>query len=172
MPVNWKEADAFTRLLAAMVAAQDMKLDYRKIATMYGKGATYDSIEGRFRIIKKEAAVLKSEIDTGARPEAPARGKDPNSTTSTPKKPKNTTSTPKKDKTVSGRVSKSTNITPTKKGGNSVKGIKEEPDSSINGFLSESIWEEDGEIEGEGEGDWTAAGMMDANEYFGMDEGV
>jgi hypothetical protein len=64
MLVNWKDLDAFTRLVA-MVAAQDMKLDYRKIATMYGNGATYDSIERRFRIIKKEAAVLKSEIDTG-----------------------------------------------------------------------------------------------------------
>jgi hypothetical protein len=32
--------------------------------------------------------------------------------------------------------------------------------------------EEDGEIGGEEEGDWMAAGMMDANGYFGMDEGV
>lgn len=42
---------------------------------MYGEGATYDSIEGRFRIIKKEAAKLKEEIENGSRPEAPARGK-------------------------------------------------------------------------------------------------
>lgn len=28
MPVNWKEPDAFTRLLAAMVAAQDMKVSH------------------------------------------------------------------------------------------------------------------------------------------------
>lgn len=26
MPVNWKDPEAFTRLLAAMVAAQDMKV--------------------------------------------------------------------------------------------------------------------------------------------------
>ena len=41
---------------------------------MYGNGATYDSIEGRFRIIKKEAANLKAEIDNGVRAEAPPRG--------------------------------------------------------------------------------------------------
>ena len=28
MPVNWKDPDAFTRLLAAMVAAQDMKVSF------------------------------------------------------------------------------------------------------------------------------------------------
>ncbi len=37
-------------------------------------GATYDSIEGRFRIIKREAAVLRAEIEQGERPEAPERG--------------------------------------------------------------------------------------------------
>ncbi|KAL8847532.1 MAG: hypothetical protein Q9221_007432 [Calogaya cf. arnoldii] len=74
MPVNWNDPKAFKRLLAAMVAAQDMKLDYRKIASMYGEGATYDAIEGRFRIIKKEAAKLLAEIENGQRPIAPARG--------------------------------------------------------------------------------------------------
>ena len=132
-------------------------------------GATYDSIEGRFRIIKKEAAVLKEEIDSGARPEAPFRGKD---TTSTPKKAKTTTTTtPKKDKTVSGRVSKSTNNTPTKKGGNTVKGIKEESESSTSSFLSGTGLEE-GEVVADGDGYWMAAGMMDGNGYFGMDQGV
>lgn len=41
---------------------------------MYGEGATYDSIEGRFRIIRKEADKLKSEIDSGTRDPAPPRG--------------------------------------------------------------------------------------------------
>ena len=135
-------------------------------------GATYDSIEGRFRIIKKDAAVLKGEIDSGARPEAPLRGKDANSTTSTPKKAKTTTTTtPKKDKTVSGRVSKSTNSTPTKKGGNTIKGIKEESESSTSSFLSGTGLEE-GEVVADGDGYWMAAGMMDGDGYFGMDEGV
>lgn len=138
-------------------------------------GATYDSIEGRFRIIKKEAAVLKGEIDSGARPEAPIRGKDTNSTTGTPKKAKTTTTTttttPKKDKTVSGRVSKSTNNTPTKKGGNTVNGIKEEPESSTSSFLSGTGTKE-GEVVADEDGDWMAAGLMDGNGYFGMEEGV
>ena len=33
MPVNWKDPEAFTRLLAAMVAAQDMKV-YRQLYLM------------------------------------------------------------------------------------------------------------------------------------------
>ncbi|KAL8700017.1 MAG: hypothetical protein Q9201_005682, partial [Fulgogasparrea decipioides] len=122
--VNWKEPKAFERLLAAMVVAQDMKLDYKKIAYVFGQGgynhpipclpypsfphpnsshfthtaispfssspypslthtqppltkptgATYDSIEGRFRIIKKAAAALQAELDFGQRSPAPPRG--------------------------------------------------------------------------------------------------
>ncbi|CAO1602223.1 MAG: hypothetical protein LQ349_000740 [Xanthoria aureola] len=133
MPVNWKDPKAFERLLAAMVAAQEMKLDYRKIASMYGEGATYDAIEGRFRIIKKEAAKLLAEIESGQRPAAPPRGNamsksssfattstDDNDSISTPKKPRkprstNTTPRAKKssaaggggDKVLDGRISKS-----------------------------------------------------------------
>ncbi|KAL9073463.1 MAG: hypothetical protein Q9161_002884 [Pseudevernia consocians] len=135
MPVNWKDPDAFTRLLAAMVAAQDMKLDYRKIASMYGNGATYDSIEGRFRIIKKDATALKAEVDSGDRPGAPARGAVSVKAT-TPKKIKSTISTPKKGKTLGGRVNKS-NATPTKKRDYAMKGIKEEPDSNFSSFTDD-----------------------------------
>lgn len=137
MPVNWKDPDAFPRLLAAMVAAQDMKLDYRKIATMYGNGATYDSIEGRFRIIKKDAAALKAEVDNGDRPEASRRGAV-SVNAITPKKTKSTISTPKKEKTLGGRVNKS-NATPTKKRDHAIKGIKEEPDSNLNSFTDDGV---------------------------------
>lgn len=54
---------------------------------IFPAGATYDSIEGRFRIIKREAAILRGEIDKGERPEAPPRGggaNNPASTISTP----------------------------------------------------------------------------------------
>ena len=84
-------------------------------------GATYDSIEGRFRIIRTEAAALKAEVDSGERGEAPAHG----TTISTPKKPRSNLTTPKKDKTAGGRVGKSSNGTPSKKRG---KPIKEELD--------------------------------------------
>ena len=91
------------------------QLNYRQIAKYYGEGplpppspshptasnrsptgTTYNSIEGRFRIIKEQAKVLKAESD-GKRA----------TTTST-----NSTSTPKKDKVLSGRVQK--NGTPSK----------------------------------------------------------
>lgn len=96
-------------------------------------GATYDAIEGRFRIIKKEAAKLLAEIESGQRPAAPPRGNamsksssfattstDDNDSISTPKKPRkprstNTTPRAKKssaaggggDKVLDGRISKS-----------------------------------------------------------------
>lgn len=35
---------------------------------MFGEGTTYDSIETRFRSVKKEAKRLKAEIETGLRP--------------------------------------------------------------------------------------------------------
>ncbi|KAL8951817.1 MAG: hypothetical protein Q9222_002233 [Ikaeria aurantiellina] len=144
MPVNWKDPKAFERLLAAMVAAQEMKLDYRKIATMYGQGATYDAIEGRFRIIKKEAAVILKEVESGARPAAPSRGQPTTAQSSfttsedglsTPKKarkPRSTNTTPranKKDKVINGRVGKS----PMKKENvHPENGIKEEMGSGGN----------------------------------------
>ncbi|KAL8806889.1 MAG: hypothetical protein Q9182_001018 [Xanthomendoza sp. 2 TL-2023] len=150
MPVNWKDPKAFERLLAAMVAAQEMKLDYRKIATMYGQGATYDAVEGRFRIIKKEAEKLLKEIANGERPEAPPRGSSKPSTkengnSMTPKKgtPKpRSISTPRGekkkgvngDKVVGGRVSKNVDVSPKKKKaaaatGVVANGIKEEAPS-------------------------------------------
>ena len=53
-------------------------------------GTTYDTLENRFRKIKKLAAELKKEVDDGDRKEVvPARKSNP----STPRKPK----TPKKE---------------------------------------------------------------------------
>jgi len=136
---------------------------------MYGNGATYDSIEGRFRIIKKEAAQLKSEIDSGARPEAPIRGATA-SGTSTPKKAKpSPKKTDKQDKTIAGRVNKIANGTPTKKGAggnNAVKGIKEEVESSASSFFDGT---------GNGGGDLMGEGMMSMEFDLGggeEDEGV
>ncbi|KAL8773859.1 MAG: hypothetical protein Q9209_001289 [Squamulea sp. 1 TL-2023] len=158
MPINWKDAEAFKRLLAAQVAAQDMKLDYRKIAHMYGQGATYDAIEGRYRIIKKDAAELLAEAETGERPIPPARGSTSNTAKSsttfdediaTPKKPRaprSATTTPRAKKTVGGnkvvggRVTKSTESSPKKKNmtGAVVNGIKEEV-SSVESSMEEFL---------------------------------
>jgi len=64
--------------------------DLKAMAIAYG--CTYDTLENRFRNIKKLAITLKQEIDSGERGEvvAPARAK---SAPNTPRKPK----TPKKD---------------------------------------------------------------------------
>ena len=128
---------------------------------MYGQGATYDSIEGRFRIIRKEAAAMKAEIESGARPAAPPRNANAggsNSGPATPKKPKTAS---KKDKTITGRVTKSNASTPSKKNtnGDVVNGIKQEQDSGASSF---SILD-DADAEGEE--------MMDGNSFFDMDVG-
>lgn len=138
-----------------------LQLDYRKIATMYGQGATYDSIEGRFRIIRKEAAAMKAEIESGARPAAPPRNTNAgggNSGTTTPKKPRTAT---KKDKTIAGRVTKSNASTPSKKNtnGDVASAIKQEQDSAASSF---SLMDD---ADGEGED------MMDGNVFFDMNVG-
>lgn len=58
-----------------------------------------------------------------------------------------------KDKTTSGRISKSINATPTKRGGNFVRTIKEENESSAS-----SVYDSQSQIESAAEdvADWTA----------------
>ncbi|KAI9750823.1 MAG: hypothetical protein M1835_001338 [Candelina submexicana] len=118
MPVDWKKPEAYNRLLAAVMAAHDMKLDYRKIASMYGEGATYDAIEGRFRIVKKEAQVLKEELESGVRAPAPARGQPVSSNRTNGNA--STSTTPKKARKGNGvkSESSSSSISPTKKAAN------------------------------------------------------
>ncbi|KAL8764486.1 MAG: hypothetical protein Q9203_005901 [Teloschistes exilis] len=157
MPINWKNPKAFERLIAAVIAAHDLKLDYRRIATMYGQGATYDAVEGRFRVFRKEAAKLQQEISNGDRPTAPRRGTSSTSApttaassfadssfagseTSTPKKGK--TSTPRANKkgngngngkVLTGRVVKNANLVKKEKekGGKGVKTEEEEDDEEM-----------------------------------------
>ncbi|KAI4239565.1 MAG: hypothetical protein L6R40_005510 [Gallowayella cf. fulva] len=84
---------------------------------MYGQGATYDSIEGRFRIIKREAAKLLSEVESGSRPRAPPKTKKSSSqaTTSTSfdeNGAESSTPTPTPKKSAVVRRTGSTNTTP------------------------------------------------------------
>ncbi|KAI9883251.1 MAG: hypothetical protein M1823_004990 [Watsoniomyces obsoletus] len=72
--IDWTSVRSYQRLLAAVYAASPQNHNYREIATMFGEGATYDSIEGRFRKIKAEAAILKQEVESGQRGPAPPRG--------------------------------------------------------------------------------------------------
>ena len=109
-------------------------------------GATYDSIEGRFRIVRKDAVALKKEVDSGARPSAPPRGSSNTvngaSSTNSVRANKNTTprkqgrggaivarggsnsitptpgpASAKKEKIISGRITKSSTTSPTKANG-------------------------------------------------------
>ncbi|KAK3717746.1 hypothetical protein LTR37_005517 [Vermiconidia calcicola] len=110
---NWESAETWQRVVASILAT-GVKIDLRAVATYYG--TTYDTLENRFRKLKKDAADLKTEVDGGDRGEVavPSRTK---SAPTTPRKPK----TPKKEplETVAnGRITKKT---PSKK-----KMVKEE----------------------------------------------
>ncbi|KAL9120806.1 MAG: hypothetical protein Q9187_002632 [Circinaria calcarea] len=145
----WRRADAYNRLLAALVASLDatIKIDYRKIAALYGREATYDSIEGRFRIIRKEAAQLREEVATGIRPAEPPRGgpkKDKDDATEDdeedehPVKKVPKPRTPKqRGNVLAGRVSKTK--APAKPRGRGTKGIKEEAESSPPSMMDEML---------------------------------
>ncbi|KAL9024372.1 MAG: hypothetical protein Q9196_006567 [Gyalolechia fulgens] len=164
------------------------QLDYRKIATMYGEGATYDAIEGRFRIIKREAAKLLAEVESGARPAAPPRGSSNTAkfsfTTSddgdvnvlaTPKKvrkPRSTNTTPratKRDKVIEGRVAKAEGASPTKRNRaeSIAERIKKEAGSSESSLYEDAGMEVDAESVAEGLGfdssfDFGIMGEMEA----------
>lgn len=119
-------------------------------------GATYDSIEGQFRKIRKGAKDLKAKVESGEIPSAPPRGVKTNP--NTPRKPAVTP----KDRTATGRVSKSTNATPTKKNGSFSRAIKEENESSAS-----SVYDSQSQLESASEGvaDWT----VDLDAAFGRD---
>ncbi|MCJ1284266.1 hypothetical protein MMC26_003597 [Xylographa opegraphella] len=143
---NWQSTEAYKRLLAAVLAAHPDKklLDYRRIATYFGDGATYDSMETQFRKIRGEAARMREAVESGARAEAPARGSKRN-VCGTPKNSRKPRNASKKNDTVSdGRITKSKSVTPTKKGGtygngvanpNAVMGVKEELCSSASSMM-------------------------------------
>lgn len=87
--VNWNDVETWQRVVAALLAT-GIKPDLKQTATFFG--TTYDTLENRFRKIKKDAQVLKDEVNSGQRGEvtAPSRAR---SAPSTPRKAK----TPKKD---------------------------------------------------------------------------
>ncbi|SLM38431.1 hypothetical protein LPUS_08644 [Lasallia pustulata] len=144
-------SDSDTRLLAAIIAAEDIKLDYRRITAMYGRGATCESIERCFRIIKREATALKAEAESGltaaVKDELGGHGIISQSQIATPKK-RRALKTPVKRETgvLRGRVSKSANSIPTKQRkagatGNVVQGVKEE--NMMSSFSTQEMGMED-----------------------------
>ncbi|WPG98683.1 Hypothetical protein R9X50_00147700 [Acrodontium crateriforme] len=98
--VNWESAEVWQRVVASLIAT-GVKIDLRQMAVYFG--TTYDTLENRFRKVKKLATVLKDEVDGGERPDLP-KGR---SNSSTPRKQR----TPKKNSlsvVEKSRVSKST----------------------------------------------------------------
>lgn len=103
--VNWDSQETWQRVVASIIATgikvrniassinhmsllTVFQIDYRQVALHFD--TTYDTIENRFRKIKKEAAVLKEEVERGDRGDNAGGRK---SAPATPRKPK----TPKKD---------------------------------------------------------------------------
>ncbi|QIW98483.1 hypothetical protein AMS68_004001 [Peltaster fructicola] len=123
--VNWDSTETWQRLVASIIAS-GVKLDLRVVALHFG--TTYDTLENRFRKIKKDAAVQKQEIESGVRGEVASVRK---SNASTPRKPRSPKTTHALETVANGRVTKST---PSKK--HSVKQEHFEPDFS---FLTEDF---------------------------------
>ncbi|KAK0251483.1 hypothetical protein B0A54_15514 [Friedmanniomyces endolithicus] len=152
---DWDSAETWQRVVASMIAT-GAKPDLKAMAIAYG--CTYDTLENRFRNIKKLAITLKQEIDSGERGEvvAPARAK---SAPNTPRKPK----TPKKDPlsaVANGRVSKAS---PSKRGGGKKEPLGTQPSSFAEAMgnvdMSSFVHDDEGE-------DY---GFMAADLFDGMD---
>ncbi|KAI0969809.1 hypothetical protein F4678DRAFT_463135 [Xylaria arbuscula] len=65
---NFKTYEASTRLLAAVIATNNVKLDYTELAKHVGGGATKDSINHRLRAIKQLAKMQTACVKNGQDP--------------------------------------------------------------------------------------------------------
>ncbi|KAF2969398.1 hypothetical protein GQX73_g4175 [Xylaria multiplex] len=65
---NFKTYEASTRLLAAVIATNNIKLDYAELAKHVGGGATKDAINHRLRPIKQLAKMQASCLSKGEDP--------------------------------------------------------------------------------------------------------
>ncbi|GIJ84724.1 hypothetical protein Asppvi_003575 [Aspergillus pseudoviridinutans] len=120
--VNWKANESTDRLIAVLIAAHPgLKLEYQAMATLFGQGATYDAIEGRFRRYRKMADEVKADALSRGITELP-RGRNGTTSSSsvTPRTPRGPRSGITKPSSSTGRSRKSTVSqvlsTPTKRG--------------------------------------------------------
>ncbi|CRG89787.1 hypothetical protein PISL3812_06826 [Talaromyces islandicus] len=119
--VNWKAPGANDRLMGALLAAHtEFKPNYHKIATVFGQGATYNSVEAQFRKYRKIADNLakgaqenaSSSNNNAARPKnATPRSSQTNGITKSSGSGKRAASTAKRDNgqkspTKSGKAKK------------------------------------------------------------------
>ncbi|KAL1302599.1 hypothetical protein AAFC00_002975 [Neodothiora populina] len=104
---DWKSPTTLERLIAALIAANNGKVDNQAVARYMDE--TYDAVENRTRVYKKEGQKLVKEAEDAGRMEMDMRKRG----SSSPRKPR---STPKKkggdlNGVATGRVAK----TPTKR---------------------------------------------------------
>ncbi|GIK02114.1 hypothetical protein Aspvir_006157 [Aspergillus viridinutans] len=120
--VNWKANESTDRLIAVLIAAHPgLKLEYQAMATLFGQGATYDAIEGRFRRYRKMADEVKAEALSRGITELPrGRNGTTGSSSVTPRTPRGPRGGITKPSSSTGRSRKSTVSqvlsTPTKRG--------------------------------------------------------
>ncbi|PTU23480.1 hypothetical protein P175DRAFT_0430663 [Aspergillus ochraceoroseus IBT 24754] len=123
--VNWKASENIDRLIAVLIAAHpNFKLEYQAMATLFGQGATYDAIEGRFRKYRKMADELKAEAASRGITELPRGRNSSSATPRTPRGPRNGITKPSPcSSTGKGRRDASRAVTsPTKRGVKKVAG--------------------------------------------------
>ncbi|PSN59814.1 hypothetical protein BS50DRAFT_656421 [Corynespora cassiicola Philippines] len=147
MPINWQDKETNDRLLAAIIAANDMSINCKEVARYFGPDATYNAIENFLRKPKKLAQQLKKEASAAGfsgPAKSPVRPRNP----STPNTPKSAAGTPAKAKStlskkgtaggggvMSGRVGKAGSKKSTTK-------IKEEIKDEGHGVLNDEVNDE------------------------------
>ncbi|KAB8265653.1 hypothetical protein BDV32DRAFT_144174 [Aspergillus pseudonomiae] len=161
MVVNWENHESTNRLIASILAAHpDLKLDYHVMALVFGQGATYDSIEGRFRRYRKIADELRDEAHSRGITDIPryagrnhASGGSSASTPRTPRGPRGgiTKSTPSSSRSRNYRHTQ----TPTKR--------KTKPGRSVMDaiYVDDADTEEESKIKPEIPGDPSDSGDDD-----------
>ncbi|RAH67034.1 uncharacterized protein BO66DRAFT_355544 [Aspergillus aculeatinus CBS 121060] len=152
--VNWKAPESTDRLLASLIVAHPgLKLDYKAMATAFGQGASYDSIEGRFRKWRKMADELRGELDSRGINFTELRARNSSSgilTPRTPRGPRNGVTKASQPTPSSSRARRDgrtiSQKTPTRpaKGGSSTRTPTSHGGSLVQAiFVEDSIEEED-----------------------------
>ncbi|KAF2718357.1 hypothetical protein K431DRAFT_211717, partial [Polychaeton citri CBS 116435] len=62
--INWDSVETWERLVSSIYAS-GVKLDLRDVAKYYG--TTYNTLENKLRKNKKDAKVMREEVDSGQR---------------------------------------------------------------------------------------------------------
>ncbi|EMD67596.1 hypothetical protein GGP41_007469 [Bipolaris sorokiniana] len=107
MPTNWNDIKVIEGVLVAYLAANDNKIDLRKVARLYGNSMTFDALACHFKAWKKQATALKAAaVDNTVATPKKLRAKN----SSSPTKNTSCSASKKTDKVQAGRVSKNKSV--------------------------------------------------------------